>query len=68
MIFLWNLFDELYMFDFGQTQCEIQERLKLRLRRDVLYMTLSGRGNGGDVASCCLNGPKGLLLFVIEGG
>ena len=30
------------------------------------YITSSGRRNGGDVASCCLNGPKRLVLFVIE--
>ena len=39
----------------------------LCLRREVLYMTSSGKRNGGDVASCCFNGPKILLLFVIEG-
>ena len=37
------------------------------LRRLVLYMTTSGRSNGGGEASCCLNGPKRLLMIVIEG-
>ena len=35
-------------------------------RRDVLYITSSGKRSGSDVASCCLDGPKRLLLFVIE--
>ena len=31
-----------------------------------MYVASSGRRNGGHVSSCCLNGPKRLLLFVMD--
>ena len=59
--FFVELISSTLIFDFGQAQCENQRRLNrhfARASRDVLYKTSSGRRNGGDVASCCLNGPK----------
>ena len=59
--FFVELISSTLIFDFGQAPCENQKRLNRHFAsasRDVLYMTSSGRRNGGDVVSCCLNGPK----------